>query len=142
MDFLINIIGVFFLISTILLFYMIFYQNKKENNYQGKYKFYICYKGKNNIISSDLELIGDNQCIVLKRSQTLFGRNEKADVIINDNLMSGKHFVIRIIEDSCSIIDCNSLNGTFVNGSRISIKSIFPGDSILAGQTLMTFCKR
>jgi len=69
-----------------------------------------------------------------------FGRDPNAAVTFDsqrDDLVSRRHATIRIVkgpELSFKLVDLNSSNGTFLNGSRISGESeLLPGDTIELG---------
>jgi uncharacterized protein (TIGR02270 family) len=64
------------------------------------------------------------------------GRTEKADVALSrDKSLSGQHFSLQCTDSACHIKDLNSLNGTFVNGRRITDAVLKTGDEIVAGET-------
>ena len=71
----------------------------------------------------------------LGKRAKVYGRDEEADVQIDDNSMSRKHFAIEVEEDGYCVHDRDSTNGTFVNGSRVSRTSLKPGDMIRAGHS-------
>lgn len=59
-----------------------------------------------------------------------FGRNEQCDVIINNHLVSSKHFELVLSAGVWSINDLNSSNGTFVNNLKVSSRELVLGDII------------
>jgi class 3 adenylate cyclase len=66
-----------------------------------------------------------------------FGRGQ-ADVVVDDLELSRRHAVLRAGEDFFEIEDLDSLNGTWVNGSRISgTVQLEPGDVIRLGKTVL-----
>jgi class 3 adenylate cyclase len=69
-------------------------------------------------------------------SQLVLGRGD-ADLVINDPEISRRHALIRANGDSFDIEDLDSLNGTWVNGRRISSARVGPGDVIQLGKTLI-----
>lgn len=61
-----------------------------------------------------------------------------ADVIVEDNLISRRHALIRAVDDAFEIEDLDSLNGTWVNGRRIEAPArLEPGDVVRLGATLI-----
>ena len=61
-----------------------------------------------------------------------------ADLIIEDTLISRRHALIRAAGDAFEIEDLDSLNGTWVNGSRIeSPARLEPGDTVRVGATVI-----
>jgi EmrB/QacA subfamily drug resistance transporter len=60
------------------------------------------------------------------------------DVAIDDPEMSRRHAVVRVVEGSLVVEDLNSLNGTWVNGRRISLPTLVePGDVLKLGSTVV-----
>lgn len=58
------------------------------------------------------------ESLTLEARETIFGR-KRADYILRDNRVSGRHFVLRREDDNLIIEDLGSTNGTFVNDVRI-----------------------
>ncbi len=64
------------------------------------------------------------------------GRSHRADVTINDGLLSRIHAKICVGEDGgFEIIDSDSTNLTIVNGKDVERASLKTGDNILLGET-------
>jgi hypothetical protein len=76
-------------------------------------------------------------------SLTIIGRDESADIVVDDAGVSRRHSEIRVTNDGphlvSSIRDLNSTNGTFVNGDRITSQRLEDGDRITLGRTSATF---
>jgi hypothetical protein len=76
-------------------------------------------------------------------SLTTIGRDETADIVIDDPGVSRRHSEIRVTTDGphlvTSIRDLNSTNGTFVNGERITTQRLQDGDRLTIGRTSATF---
>lgn len=142
MDLILYIIVAFFGFLITILFYKINKYRIKKRVSPSTKKFYIYCEKTNNFDSSKLEIINNRQCILLKKSKTIFGRAKSIDVNINDIGVSRKHFMIILEENACFIVDCGSSNGTFVNGKRVHNQKLVSGDNILVGQTLMVFCQK
>ncbi|MGA9997101.1 MAG: FHA domain-containing protein [Pyrinomonadaceae bacterium] len=67
------------------------------------------------------------------------GRTERAGFVVPDDpLISSLHFALECGDQSCRILDRNSRNGTFLNGTRINEAVISDNDEIVAGQTVFT----
>jgi len=64
-----------------------------------------------------------------------FGRNDKADVPLGDDFMSGVHFAVEFGPSGCRVIDKGSRNGTFLNEGQITETFAAAGDKIRAGQS-------
>ena len=88
-----------------------------------------------------LEIDGDRY--PLMGPITVLGRDDVADVVLDDPGISRKHSEIRVTSDGphlvSSIRDLGSTNGTFVAGDRISSQRLEDGDRITMGRTNITF---
>ena len=67
------------------------------------------------------------------------GRGDGVDAQIDDQEMSRRHFIIQPTGSTYSIKDFESVNGTWVNGHRVSEVVLKPNDRIQAGQTNFVF---
>ena len=68
------------------------------------------------------------------------GRGENSSVMIADIAMSRTHFeLIKNSDDSFVIRDMESANGTLLNGAQIREASLFHGDRIEVGKTILEF---
>ncbi|MDR3152405.1 MAG: FHA domain-containing protein [Bifidobacteriaceae bacterium] len=78
---------------------------------------------------------------LLNTPTTLIGRNEEADILLDDNTISRKHALItRVNNNNWTLKDLSSLNGTYINGIRIENESkIVSGDKILIGKYHLVF---
>ena len=74
---------------------------------------------------------------------TVLGRDNTADVILDDPGISRRHTEIRVTSDGphlvTSIRDLGSTNGTFVNGERITSQHLTDGDRVNVGRTTLTY---
>jgi len=74
---------------------------------------------------------------------TVIGRDEVADIILDDPGISRRHCEVRVTNDGprlvTSIRDLGSTNGTYVNGERITSRRLDDGDQITVGRTQATF---
>ena len=88
-----------------------------------------------------LEVDGDRY--PLMGAITVLGRDDAADVVLDDPGISRKHSEIRVTTDGphlvTSIRDLGSTNGTFVDGDRITSHRLEEGDRITVGRTTITF---
>ena len=74
---------------------------------------------------------------LLVESTLTLGRSE-ADVVIDDPEISRRHALVRAGSGFVEIVDLDSLNGTWVNGTRIRQSArLAPGDEIRLGQTIL-----
>lgn len=64
------------------------------------------------------------------------GRTAKSQLMLpHDNFLSGLHFLVENTAGGAVLRDCNSSNGTWVNGDRVTERPVEDGDQISAGQT-------
>jgi pSer/pThr/pTyr-binding forkhead associated (FHA) protein len=79
------------------------------------------------------------QEIPLENETTTIGRKEGNNIVIDNQAVSGNHARILQEEGSFFIEDLGSLNGTFVNGYKITKCELFKGDTILIGLHSLDF---
>ena len=88
-----------------------------------------------------LDIDGDRY--PLMGALTIVGRDDRADIILDDPGISRQHCEIRVTTDGphfvSTIRDLGSTNGTFVNGERISSERLQPGDRVTVGRTSVTY---
>jgi len=77
--------------------------------------------------------------VVPEKDRVVVGRYEIYDLIVPDPSISRKHFAIEKRAESYYIVDLGSLNGTQLNGHRVSTAKLEENDSISAGQTVLAF---
>lgn len=75
----------------------------------------------------------------LKTGTTTFGRDESADITIDDRGLSRIHFEIAFDGQIAAIRDLGSTNGTFVDDMRITELVLHSGSRISAGRTECSF---
>lgn len=80
------------------------------------------------IVTRDGEHIED---IELTERQHLIGRNELADIIIEDSYVSKMHAMLQVYDKAVVLLDLNSTNGTTVN-SRMVEKTLLRNDDIIS----------
>jgi predicted RNA-binding Zn-ribbon protein involved in translation (DUF1610 family) len=95
-----------------------------------------------------LELPGDYLCyeedgelniVPLAREWTRIGRSLAADVRFDDPTVSRRHALIVRHPDGVRLLDDRSLNGVYVNGSRVDGRVLQDGDEIIVGRYRFTF---
>ena len=83
--------------------------------------------------------------IPLEREDVILGRALEADVRVNDTQVSRQHAKVSAVagDDASSteyiLIDLESRNGTFLNGSRVDRAKLRNGDKITIGETIIRF---
>ena len=74
---------------------------------------------------------------------TILGRDDEADIILDDPGISRRHTELRVSIDGPGFItvirDLGSTNGTFINGERVDHEHLEDGDQITVGRTSMTY---
>lgn len=70
----------------------------------------------------------------LAPGNTTVGRHPESDIFLNDVTVSRHHCRFKITEDSISVEDSGSTNGTYVNDQRIDNAELSPGDEVLVGR--------
>lgn len=76
---------------------------------------------------------------LLDAERTVAGRSTEADIFLDDVTVSRKH--AEFVRDGHSFVvrDIGSLNGTYVNRTRIDQAVLRPGDEVQIGKYRMTF---
>ncbi len=68
------------------------------------------------------------------------GRSSKNSIALRDSTVSKRHALLENIDGLWFISDLDSRHGTFVNGERVEKKkSLFPGDRIRIGESILIF---
>ena len=85
----------------------------------------------------------DGERYPLMGAITILGRDDIADIILDDPGISRRHSELRVTTDGprfvATIRDLGSTNGTYVNGERITSEHLQDGDRITVGRTSITF---
>ena len=85
----------------------------------------------------------DGERYPLVGALTVLGRDDTADIILDDPGISRRHSEIRVTTDGphlvASIRDLSSTNGTFVNSERITSQRLSDGDRITVGRTSVVY---
>jgi uncharacterized RDD family membrane protein YckC len=77
--------------------------------------------------------------IVLGRTLLSIGRDPSNDLVLPDAMVSRRHAVIEYRGSQYFLRDCNSSNGSVVNGDRVSEKSLRDGDIVAIGSARLLF---
>lgn len=88
-----------------------------------------------------LEVDGERYPLIA--AMTVLGRDESADVVLDDPGISRRHCEVRVTHDGPRLVthlrDLRSTNGTFVNGERTDAVPLADGDRITVGRTHAIF---
>lgn len=76
---------------------------------------------------------------LLDQPLTTTGRHPDSDIFLDDVTVSRKHAVFEIEGDAFTVRDVGSLNGTYVNRSRIDSATLRPGDEVQIGKYRLVF---
>ncbi|HWS58851.1 MAG TPA: FHA domain-containing protein [Actinotalea sp.] len=76
---------------------------------------------------------------LLDSDRTTAGRATDADIFLDDVTVSRKHVEFLREADGFVVRDVGSLNGTYVNRTRIERSLLRPGDEVQIGKFRMTF---
>ncbi len=77
--------------------------------------------------------------VQLTKGRTVFGRTD-ADVTIDDDQISRKHFVIEALSrENIYLRDLASTNGTWLNDHRVTMSKLRCDDEVRAGRTRLRF---
>lgn len=74
------------------------------------------------------------------RSLTIGRSSMQSDIAINEKNISRQHAQFIVYPKSMMVYDCGSSNGTFVNGEKITKKTVRPGDTVTFGDISYFFC--
>ena len=77
--------------------------------------------------------------VVPDRDRVIIGRYEIYDLVVPDPSISRKHFAVERRADGFYVVDLGSLNGTQLNGHRVSTAKLEEDDTISAGQSVLAF---
>jgi len=82
-----------------------------------------------------IEVSDTTTVVELTNRAFILGRSSKADLRLNDGLISGQHCEITLFRNSeINIRDLESTNGTYINGSKIISQKFFIGDILTLGK--------
>jgi len=78
------------------------------------------------------------EVIHIPKSDFIIGRNPAACNLVVDSkdvpcMASRRHAVVISADDSVMVVDCESVNGTFVNGRRVARETLRQGDVLVIG---------
>ena len=82
------------------------------------------------------------ETFALDRPQTTIGRSPECDIFLDDVTVSRRHAVVARGDDGFTIEDLGSLNGTFLNRSRIENGVLENGDELQIGKYRLIFLAR
>ncbi|NOY75502.1 MAG: FHA domain-containing protein [Kiritimatiellaeota bacterium] len=91
-------------------------------------------------VSDPNNVLPDIEIPASMRSITIGRSSKVSDVVILEPNLSRKHSQCIIYDKTIMLFDCGSSNGTFVNGEKITKKTIHLGDTVSFGDVSYFFC--
>jgi predicted RNA-binding Zn-ribbon protein involved in translation (DUF1610 family) len=83
---------------------------------------------------------GTMRVIALPPGWTRIGRSLAADIRFDDPTVSRRHAMLHRAEDGLArVLDDRSLNGVFVNGERVDMRTLADGDEVTIGRFRLFF---
>ena len=79
------------------------------------------------------------QELVLPRTPMSIGRDPSNDLVLPDAMVSRRHAVVELRAGQFYLRDCNSSNGSLVNGDRVNERSLRDGDLVAIGTARLLF---
>lgn len=77
--------------------------------------------------------------VALLRATTRIGRGTGNDLVLESELVSRRHAVLRIEGGGVVLEDLESTNGTWVNGSRVRRRVLADHDEVELGECVLRF---
>ena len=81
----------------------------------------------------------DGSRFLLDVDVTTAGRHPNAEIFLDDVTVSRKHAEFRRDATGFTVTDLASLNGTYLNGSRVDTARLSDGDEVQVGKFKLTF---
>jgi len=82
---------------------------------------------------------GERNTYTINKIPFKIGRDQKNDLVLESKIVSRGHAQIVTAKEGLAIVDLDSHNGTFVNGTRIKEAPLQDGDEILIGEILLLY---
>lgn len=82
---------------------------------------------------------GKTDTIDIIKGITSFGRNNKNNIVIDNDTVSGSQFTLEFIGIDCILSNLSTSNGTTVNGVKQNKSAIYAGDIVKAGNVEIYF---
>ncbi len=70
----------------------------------------------------------------LARGTIKVGRHLESGILLDDITVSRRHCLLAVETDSLTVEDEGSTNGTYVNGARMEMARLHPGDRLMVGR--------
>ena len=77
--------------------------------------------------------------VAIQDGWTRVGRSLNAHIRFDDPTVSRRHALVHCEGEAARILDDRSLNGVFVNGSKVEMRELADGDEIIVGRHVLRF---
>ena len=77
--------------------------------------------------------------IALDTDEVSIGRHPESDIFLDDVTVSRRHALVRRVGDEFHVTDAGSLNGTYVNQSRVESTVLSDGDEVQIGKFKLVY---
>jgi hypothetical protein len=86
-----------------------------------------------------IQLMNEEWTVDLQVGSNVLGRATTCNVPVKDASLSRQHCDIVYVGGAATVVDKGSLNGTLVNGRKVSEQKLEPGDKVAIGATTIWF---
>jgi hypothetical protein len=76
----------------------------------------------------------EDRVVNLNLGTNRLGRAADSHVLVEHPTVSGNHCEVLLGDGQVTVRDCGSTNGTFVDGSRIQVATLLPGQTLRVGE--------
>lgn len=77
--------------------------------------------------------------IALDTDEVSIGRHPESDIFLDDVTVSRRHALVRRVDTDYHVSDAGSLNGTYVNQSRVETTVLADGDEVQIGKFKLVY---
>ena len=70
----------------------------------------------------------------LPEGTTRVGRHLRSGILLDDITVSRRHCLLKVDGNAVTVEDEGSTNGTYVNGARMEVARLHPGDRLMVGR--------
>lgn len=81
----------------------------------------------------------DKQSFDLSKQSMILGRDSACDICLSDDTVTSRHASLNYTDNGWEIKDLGSSNGTFVNGKKVTSKTLQHRDKVALGQIELQF---
>jgi len=81
----------------------------------------------------------DGQRYLLTGQVTVLGRDQDADIVVDDPGVSRRHLEIRVTPNGVIATDLGSTNGLFVEGNQVPAATLLDGNTLTIGRTRIMY---